>query len=348
MPSTKERLRFLIFGAGAIGTYVGGSLALVGHPVVFLERPKVAEDLRQRGLRLNLTGQETHIPSPTVTGSIEEALDLGPFQAAVFALKSYDTASALEDLRPHWGTLPPILGLQNGVDNEPALEAALSSDKVIPGTLTSAIRRRAAGDIVLERLRGIGIFAGHPLSIPLSEAMERAGLKPHLYPNAKDMKWSKMLTNLLANATSAILDMTPVEVFAHEELYRLEIAQLCEALAVMRAQGIHTVDLPSAPVRLLAFGVQYTPMIISRPLLQRAVGGGRGDKMPSFHIDLHSGSGKSEVDYLNGAVVRYGERSSIPTPVNRLLTETLLRLTRGELDQKDYTRKPEKLLAQLD
>jgi 2-dehydropantoate 2-reductase len=177
--------------------------------------------------------------------------------------------------------------------------------------------------------------------------MERAGLNPRLYPNVKEMKWSKMLTNLLANATSAILDMTPGEVFAHEGLYRLEIAQLREALAVMRAQGIRTVDLPSAPVRLLVFSVRYTPLIVSRPLLQRAVGGGRGDKMPSFHIDLHSGSGKSEVDYLNGAVVRYGERSGIPTPVNRLLNDTLLKLTRGELQRNTYTRQPEKLLAQL-
>jgi 2-dehydropantoate 2-reductase len=158
------------------------------------------------------------------------------------------------------------------------------------------------------------------------------------------MKWSKMLTNLLANAASAILDMTPAQVFAHPGLYRLELAQLREALAVMRLQGIRVVDLPSTPVRLLAFAVQSLPAPVSRPFLQRAVGGGRGGKMPSFHIDLHSGRGKSEVDYLNGAVVRFGERLNIPTPANRLLNETLLALTNREIPLEAFARQPEKLL----
>jgi len=69
--------------------------------------------------------------------------------------------------------------------------------------------------------------------------------------------------------------------------------------------------------------------------------------MPSFHIDLHSGRGKSEVDYLNGVVVRYGERLGISTPANHLLNETLLALTRGEQPIDFYTKQPEKLLGKL-
>jgi 2-dehydropantoate 2-reductase len=69
--------------------------------------------------------------------------------------------------------------------------------------------------------------------------------------------------------------------------------------------------------------------------------------MPSFHIDLHSGRGKSEVGYLNGAVVRAGEKAGIPTPVNRLLTDTLLALTKGELALDAYAQQPEKLLESL-
>ncbi len=60
--------------------------------------------------------------------------------------------------------MPPILCLQNGVDNEPAIAAVLGPDRVIAGTVTCSIARRAAGDIVLEKARGIGIAAGHPLS----------------------------------------------------------------------------------------------------------------------------------------------------------------------------------------
>jgi 2-dehydropantoate 2-reductase len=158
------------------------------------------------------------------------------------------------------------------------------------------------------------------------------------------MKWSKMLTNLPANATAAILNMTAGEVFSHPGLFRLEMQMLREALAVMKALGIHVVDLPGTPTRLLALGIRL-PAFISKPLLAKAVGGGRGGKMPSFHIDLHSGRGKSEVEWLNGAVVRHGKKAGVPTPVNQMLTETLMALTRGEIALAEISRQPEKLLT---
>lgn len=67
--------------------------------------------------------------------------------------------------------------------------------------------------------------------------------------------------------------------------------------------------------------------------------------MPSFHIDLYSGRSKSEVDYLNGAVVRVGEKLGISTPVNRILTETLLGLTEGRIPKNEFAHQPEKFLT---
>ena len=160
------------------------------------------------------------------------------------------------------------------------------------------------------------------------------------------MKWSKMLTNLIANPTSAILDMTAAQVFAHRGLYQLEIEMLKECLAVMRAQGFQVVDLPGTPVRALAFATTL-PLWLSKPFLSRAAGAGRGAKMPSFHIDLHSGRGKSEVEYLHGAVVQAGEKHHVPTPVNKVLTETLLSITRGEIPLDAFAHQPERLLAKL-
>jgi 2-dehydropantoate 2-reductase len=69
--------------------------------------------------------------------------------------------------------------------------------------------------------------------------------------------------------------------------------------------------------------------------------------MPSFHIDLHAGRGKSEVDFLNGAVVRFGDKLGIPTPVNRILNQTLLALTRGEIALDTYAGNPDKFLAAI-
>jgi 2-dehydropantoate 2-reductase len=345
----------LSFGAGAIGTYIGGSLALAGDQVVFVEQPAVVEELRQRGLRLDLTldrrrqmkdASRVDPASFVIVSTLEEALRYGPFDVALFALKSFDTQSALEGIKPFAEKMPPILCLSNGVSNEPAIAEALGTNKVIYGTVTSAIGRRGAGDIVLERLRGVGIARGHPLSEKLNREFNNGYLNAQLFDEANSMKWSKMLTNLIANPTSAILDLTASQVLANKDLYRLEIEMLKECLAVMKAQKFEVVDLPGTPVRALAFATTL-PLWLSKPFLARAAGAGRGGKMPSFHIDLYTGRGKSEVEYLHGAVVRAGEKFNVPTPVNKVLTETLVALTNKEIPLEEFAHKPEKLLAKI-
>ena len=166
----------------------------------------------------------------------------------------------------------------------------------------------------------MGVAAGHPLSEKLVAALDGAYLKCRLYPEAHSMKWSKMLTNLVSNPTSAILNMTAAQVFANQKLYKLEIDMLKECLAVMKAQGLEVVDLPGTPVKLLAFATKL-PLWLSKPFLSRAAGSGRGAKMPSFHIDLYSGRGKSEVEYLHGAVVREGKKRNIPNACQRIAHE---------------------------
>jgi len=348
-------VKVLTFGAGAIGTYIGGSLALAGHQVVFVDQQKVVDELREKGMRLDLTldtrrnTKDSSRLEPSafvIVASLEEALRYGPFDVALFALKSFDTTSALEGIKPFADKMPPILCLSNGVSNEPAIANALGADKVIYGTVTSAIGRRGAGDIVLEKLRGVGIAMGHPLSERLNSALNKAYLNSQLFDHAESMKWSKMLTNLIANPTSAILDMTAAEVFANRDLYKVEIDMLKECIAVMEAQGFEIVDLPGMPVRALAFATRL-PLWLSKPLLGRAAGGGRGAKMPSFHIDLHSGRGKSEVEYLHGAVVRAGEKHNVPTPVNKVLTGIMMALTNREIPLEEFAHQPEKLLKKL-
>ncbi len=139
----------------------------------------MVEELRQRGLRLDLAIDERRktkdafiLPASSfvITGSLEEALNYGPFDAAIFALKSFDTESVLEGMAPFASKLPPIVCFSNGVDNESMLAGVIGADKVIPGTVTSAIGRRGAGDIVLEKLRGIGIADGYPV-------IQKAGIR---------------------------------------------------------------------------------------------------------------------------------------------------------------------------
>ena len=348
-------LKILSFGAGAIGTYIGGSLALSGQQLVFLEKPEMADELRRRGLRLDLTidkrrnTKEVAVLSPAsfvAASTLEEALRYGPFDVAIYALKSFDTAAAVESMRPFKDKLPPILCFSNGVDNEPALVAMLGADKVIAGTVTHSVARRGAGDIVLDRLRGVGLDAANPLSQELVAAFNLAYLNARLYSNPTAMKWSKMMTNLTSNPLSAILDITATDVFADPRLFRLEMAMVHECIAVMKAQGIPLVDLPDAPVRELAV-VTRLPLWLSRLLLASAAGSARGAKMPSFHIDLYSGRGKTEAEFLHGAVVRAGEKYGVPTPVNKGLTEIVMQLFRKEIPLDEYAHQPEKLLAKL-
>jgi len=306
-----DRLSILVFGAGAIGGYLGGSLALQGHRVVFLERPHSVPLLRQHGLQLQLGERHHHLTNLEVSSSIEDVLKLASFNLALFALKSYDTAKALKALVPVAGSLPPFLCLQNGVENETTLEAFLGAGRV------------------------------------MAAAMNAADLNARLYPDASSMKWSKLLTNLLTNATCAILDLSPAEVMTHSGLFALEMRQLREALAVLRALRLPVVDLPGTPVRALAFGTRL-PVALARPLMARAVGRGRGAKLPSLHIDLHSGKGRSEVDWLNGAVVRAGHRVGVATPVNKILNETLLGMLAGDQPVSDFRHDPAKLLAALE
>jgi 2-dehydropantoate 2-reductase len=157
------------------------------------------------------------------------------------------------------------------------------------------------------------------------------------------MKWSKLLANLVGNATSAIVDRPPAELYGEPDVFSIERRQLLEALAVMRRLGLAPVALPGADVRLLATGVRLPP-IIARPILRRVVGGARGGKDPSLRIHTRSDSGPSEVDWLNGSVARAAERLGGAAPVNRRL-ETLLHEVLADPARREWFRgRPDRLI----
>lgn len=316
-----------------------------GEEVIFLEKPIYLEDLRRNGLSLEIQGKIHSLQDIQVVDSLDDALMIGPYDAAIFAVKSFDTKKAVEEIKPYRVALPPFICLQNGVENEALLATVIGKENVIAGTVTSAVARKNPGQITLERLRGVGISSHHVLSERILASFKQAGLQPKLYNRPDSMKWSKMLTNILANASSAILDLTPQEVYRHPELYRLELRMIEEILQVMKALNIPVTALPGTPVNWLVWVARNLPSWASQPILQKALGGGRGGKMPSFHIDLYAGRKQSEVEFLNGAIVRAGERMGIETPVNRVLTETLVAMAKGSVDKKNFVGQPEKLLA---
>ena len=155
-----EAMKFLVLGAGAIGTYVGGSLAARGESVTFVEQPAVAEIIARQGLVVHRGSYTTSVRDIDLRTSTADALAAGPYDACVFALKSFDTESAVDGLVATGHEVPPILSLQNGVDNEPTIASKLGADGVIAGTVCSAIGKPGVGEVVEEKHRGIGIALG--------------------------------------------------------------------------------------------------------------------------------------------------------------------------------------------
>jgi 2-dehydropantoate 2-reductase len=179
----------------------------------------------------------------------------------------------------------------------------------------------------------------------LAGCLERADFAVGIYEDYRSMKWSKLLLNIVNNATSAILNLTPAEIVDQPSLLDLEIEAVYEGVAVMKAQDIDVVKLPGYPVDWLARVVSARlPKTVKRTVLRPFMLSGRGTKMPSLYIDLAAGRSVSEVEVLNGAIVAAGQKFGVNTPVNQVLTSTLSGLVSGELNWDDYQHQPERLL----
>jgi 2-dehydropantoate 2-reductase len=367
-----EPLRIVIVGAGAVGGWMGGRLAQGGHAVTLVGRQHLADAVAAEGLRLrspdNAGGMaDTVVTNLRVVTSLDDASAHGPFDLALFTVKTYDTDKAIAEMQaieqaenvpaadgpvarrqsPGWGN-PTILTLQNGIRSEQALAEAFGPERIVAGTELSPISVPQTGTILLEKRRGgIGLAAVSPdTSIDRwVQVFDDTVLATRAYADYRSMKWSKLLLNLIGNASAAILDMSTVEVYADRRLFRLEIDMLREGVAAMRGLGLKPVKLPGYPVPLLAWGVRWAPSFLLGLVMRRMVAGGRGNKPPSLLLELRRGRQRSEVAELNGAVVRAGEQIGLPTPVNRTLAETLTRLVSGCIKWDGIRHQPDVLMA---
>jgi 2-dehydropantoate 2-reductase len=310
-----------VVGAGAVGSFLAGVLAHAGHRVSLVDRHAWPASAADRLVIADGDGRRYDVP-------IHRVRDVGELTdapaAIVFAVKMFDLLGAV-DACHGWPDVP-ALTIQNGVGAEALVSEQRPAAGLVAGSLTTPVERGADGEIRWRSRGGIGLapVSGpvEPLVRALVGAMVAAGLPARRIVDARAMKWSKLLLNLVANATSALADAEPAVVYADRRLFDIERRQLREALDVMSAAGIPTIALPGGDARLLAFAFRL-PAAISRPTLRRIVGGARGGKMPSLRLHLRHGSGPTEVGWLNGAVAREGERVGVPTPVNRRLSELI-------------------------
>lgn len=273
-----------------------------------------------------------------------------PYDLAILTVKSYDTAAALDELAEAAAMavapLPPVLSLQNGVGNEETIAARLGPDSVIAGTITAPVEVLEPGTVQVTKPRfAVGLAPWMAASTAsagpgvedsasrdqvslctISRNFATAGIPAKVYADAPGMKWSKLIMNVIGNATSAILAEPPGVTFADTRIANLEIDALREALRVMSAAGIPLLNVEKYPLGALAPLLRFGPRALLRPALQRIVGGARGGKMPSLFLDLDAGKRGSEIGWYNGAIVRKGEEVGVETPVNLLLTQTVRQL----------------------
>ncbi len=327
-----ETVKILILGAGAIGTMLGVSLAISGRSVTFFDRSTVREEIARKGLKLVVDGIEKSLRNVKTISEEELRRHEEPFDLAVLSVKAYHSEAILNVLERK--SFVSLLTIQNGVGNEEMLAARFGSRQIFSGAITLPVAVNGLGEVeITNRKGGIGIAAVHKSDScnEIGSLFRRAGFCVELYRSYRELKWSKLLLNMVGNALSAILDMPPARIFYDRQLTKLEKFAFMEALAVMKALKLEVVDLPGYPVRALSMLFSLFPPTLIEMIITARVGKARGSKMPSLALDLSSQSQSSEVEVLNGAVVREGNRLNVPVPVNTILYETLKAMMKGEI-----------------
>lgn len=344
-------MNILVYGSGAVGRYLAAHLSKTGQHVVLISRSNTPQ-LNEAGITV-LKDQGTSLRvKPLAVPSLRQALIKAdeldkPYDYILITTKSYDIPDVINQIAAYIPNPPPIITMQNGIDIELALTNQFGEDKVIAGSLTIPVSYGNNLDIVEERSdRGI-CFASVERSDnhqPVIKLFKQSGLTVESIADYESLKWSKALTNMVGNATSAIVNRHPGILYKYNPIFQLEMHMLQEALAVMKAKNIKVIDLPGTSVKRLVFGMKWLPKGWLQSIMTKQVAKGRGDKMPSFQIDLAAGKEKNEVLYHNGAVNRIGRELGVPTYVNAALTNLLLSVAYGEIEWDVYSGKPKALI----
>ncbi|WP_295981294.1 ketopantoate reductase family protein [uncultured Variovorax sp.] len=291
-------MKIAVMGAGAVGCYYGAMLARAGHEVVLIGRPAHVEAVSARGLRLETSAFDEHVRVAANTGaSAVQGADL-----VLFCVKSTDTESAAQQIRPHLAPGALVLTLQNGVDNDRRVRAVLPPSNEVAAAVVYVATEMAGPGHVKHHGRGELVIAPSGRSEEVARQFEAAGVPTQISANVRGSLWAKLILNCAYNALSAVTQL-PYGVLVNgigvADVIRDVVA---ECLAVAKAEGVEVVGDTDAAVRAIA---QTMPSQYS-----------------STAQDLARGK-PTEIDHLNGLIVRRGEALGVPTPANRVLFATV-------------------------
>jgi 2-dehydropantoate 2-reductase len=289
-------MRIAVVGAGGVGGYFGAKLARAGESVVMLARGEHLAAIRRDGIRVRSTPEGESVAK---VEAVESFAGQPPVDMALFCVKSFDTPSGAEALRPVIGPTTGVVSLQNGVDNEEALDDVLGRGVALAGAAYVFASIDAPG-VIVHKFAGRIVFGEMDGRISdratrLRDALARAGVPVELATDIRRVLWEKYLL-ISAQAGMTALTRCPAGVLRETpeswRMYRLIVEELA---AVARATGV-------------SLGHDVVDTILKQAAAIAP------DAYSSLHHDLTQGK-RLELEALHGHAVRLGERHGVPTPM---------------------------------
>jgi len=289
-------MRIAVVGAGGVGGYFGAKLARAGESVVMLARGAHLEAIRRDGIRVRSVPEGESVAK---VDAVDSFAGQPPVDMALFCVKSFDTRSAAEALRPVVGSSTGVVSLQNGVDNEETLDEVLGRGVALGGAAyvfasiasPGVITHTFAGRIVFGEMDG----RASDRATQLRDALAGAAVPVELTSDIRRVLWEKYLL-ISAQAGMTAVTRCPAGVLRETpeswRMYRLIVEELA---ALARASGV-----------ALAADVVDTVMKQAAAIAP--------DAYSSLHHDLVQGK-RLELEALHGHAVRLGERHGVPTPM---------------------------------
>ncbi len=296
-------MRIAVMGTGAVGGYFGAKLATAGHELAFIARGRHLQALRANGLRVTSANDDLQIDNAQFT---DDTATIGKVDLILFCVKSYDTETTAEQIRPLVNDRTLILSLQNGIDNPEKLAHVYHPEQVLPAVvyigaqLTSpgVITHANGGRIIFGQSDG-GVSASSTL---LRQILSAAGIPCEISAEIHKIQWIKLLWNAPFCAIGCLARANVKQIVESASLTALALDCMTEVQGAARARNI---DLRREQFDEI--------MTFSRTL---------GEFKPSMLQDLEAGK-PLEYEAFNGIVVQMLRRAGTMAPINQVFYATL-------------------------
>ena len=293
-----------VVGAGAVGSFYGAMLARAGHRVTLIGRPAHVQVTARDGLKLDLaTSSNTEVIRLEASSDFSCLLTV---DLVLFCVKSTDSASVALQIAPNLSPQALIMSLQNGVENA-SLIARHLPNAVIPAVVYVAtelpapgfVKHNGRGELVIGSMQNSRLSDPEKTLLDIVALFASAQIPVQISQNVMAELWSKLMINCAFNAISGLAQIQYEKLGALESIRITQAALVKEVIAVAHADGIPL----SEPVALQAVAQIYATM---------------GNQKSSTAQDM-ARSKPTEIDHLNGFIVRRGQELGVATPVNQAL-----------------------------